>query len=106
MKPFFYGLQTFDIALARIANAYGKKCIWEHNKKTKTHPDPKFRPFGENLWMSQASRKPFNPEGAIAAFHSEVKFYDFNNHKCTKVCGHYTQVSYNSSQLKSTNLEA
>ncbi|KAJ7329838.1 hypothetical protein JRQ81_016012 [Phrynocephalus forsythii] len=83
---------TFDIALARIANAYGKKCIWEHNKNTKIHPDPKFRPFGENLWMAHASRTPFNPANPISSFHSEVKFYDFNAHKCTKVCGHYTQV--------------
>uniref|UniRef100_A0A6J0UHA9 GLIPR1-like protein 1 isoform X1 n=1 Tax=Pogona vitticeps TaxID=103695 RepID=A0A6J0UHA9_9SAUR len=83
---------TFDIALARIAKAYGKKCIWKHNKNTKIHPDHKFRPFGENLWMGSAGRRPFNPVGAIGSFHSEVKFYDFSSHKCTDVCGHYTQV--------------
>nr|XP_060635517.1 glioma pathogenesis-related protein 1-like [Anolis sagrei ordinatus] len=83
---------TFDVALARIAKAYAQKCIWGHNPNRKVHPNPKFRPFGENLWLGGASKKPFNIAGAIGAFHSEIKYYDFNTLKCTRVCGHYTQV--------------
>uniref|UniRef100_L7MZR4 SCP domain-containing protein n=1 Tax=Anolis carolinensis TaxID=28377 RepID=L7MZR4_ANOCA len=85
---------TFDVALARIAKAYAKKCIWDHNEDRHVHPDPKFRPFGENMWMGGASERPFNVAAAIEAFHSEIKYYDFSTHKCTHVCGHYTQVSF------------
>ncbi|KAH0616692.1 hypothetical protein JD844_028013 [Phrynosoma platyrhinos] len=83
---------SFDVALARIAKAYAKKCIWEHNEEINVHPDPKFRPFGENMWMGSASTKPFNVAAAIGSFHSEIKYYDYNTHRCTQVCGHYTQV--------------
>ncbi|XP_062838709.1 glioma pathogenesis-related protein 1 isoform X1 [Anolis carolinensis] len=88
---------TFDIALARIAKTYAKKCIWDHNEHRNIHPDPKFRPFGENMWMGGASERPFNVAAAIEAFHSEIKYYDFSTHKCTHVCGHYTQVVWASS---------
>ncbi|XP_042325221.1 glioma pathogenesis-related protein 1-like isoform X2 [Sceloporus undulatus] len=88
---------TYDVALARIAKAYAKKCIWAHNKDIKIHPDPKFRPFGENMWMGSASKKPFNVTAAIGAFNSELRFYDYNTHRCTRVCGHYTQVVWASS---------
>ncbi|KAF7248655.1 Glioma pathogenesis-related protein 1 [Varanus komodoensis] len=83
---------TFDIGLAKIARAWGRKCIWKHNPYSNLHPDRKFRPMGENLWMGSASNRPFDPTGAIAAFYNEVKYYDLSTHKCTSVCGHYTQV--------------
>ncbi|XP_062991061.1 GLIPR1-like protein 1 [Elgaria multicarinata webbii] len=83
---------TFDIGLAKIARAWGRRCVWKHNPYRKLHPDLKFRPTGENLWMGQASNAAFSPVAAITAFNNEVQFYDFNSHKCTRVCGHYTQV--------------
>ncbi|XP_026523495.1 GLIPR1-like protein 1 [Notechis scutatus] len=83
---------TFDLALARIARAWGNKCVWKHNPNQKYHPDHKFKPTGENLWMGSASARPINIENPIAAFNSEVKYYTLSTHQCTKVCGHYTQV--------------
>ncbi|XP_015746646.2 glioma pathogenesis-related protein 1-like [Python bivittatus] len=83
---------TFDLALARIARAWANKCVWKHNPIQRYHPDRKFKPTGENMWLGSASRKPFNPEGPIKSFHNEIKYYTFATHKCTKVCGHYTQV--------------
>ncbi|XP_060632115.2 GLIPR1-like protein 1 [Anolis sagrei] len=88
---------SFDLALARIAKAYAKKCIWDHNNNDMIHPDPKFQPFGENLWMGSASTQPFNVTAAIELFYSETKYYDLSAHKCTGVCGHYTQVVWASS---------
>ncbi|XP_054843738.1 glioma pathogenesis-related protein 1-like [Eublepharis macularius] len=83
---------SWDIALARTARAWANKCIFEHSPYTGSHPDPKFRPIGENLWISNAVRRPFKAEGAIKAWNSEVRSYNFQNNKCTRVCGHYTQV--------------
>ncbi|XP_060100394.1 glioma pathogenesis-related protein 1-like [Heteronotia binoei] len=83
---------TWDVALARTARAWGNKCIFEHSPYDRSHPDPKLWPIGENLWISNAVRRPFKAEGAIKAWHDEVRFYTHKTHKCTRVCGHYTQV--------------
>ncbi|XP_053262641.1 GLIPR1-like protein 1 [Podarcis raffonei] len=83
---------TFDLALARIARAWAQKCIVMHNPTDMVHPDPKFRPFGENIWAVTGYKYPFDPAGPIEDFYDEVKYYTYNTHKCTRVCGHYTQV--------------
>ncbi|XP_015675161.1 glioma pathogenesis-related protein 1 isoform X2 [Protobothrops mucrosquamatus] len=83
---------TFDLALARIARAWANKCVWKHNPNQRYHPDRKFKPTGENMWLGGASRNPFNVFNPITAFHNEVNYYTFSTHQCTKVCGHYTQV--------------
>ncbi|XP_008109171.1 glioma pathogenesis-related protein 1 isoform X1 [Anolis carolinensis] len=88
---------SFDVALARIADAYAKKCIWEHNEVDMIHPDPKFKPFGENLWSGHASKQPFNITAAIGGFYEEMEHYNFSTDKCTGVCAHYTQVVWASS---------
>lgn len=87
-------MQTFDLALARIARAWANKCVWKHNPNQRYHPDPMFKPTGENMWLGGASRNPINVENPIKAFHSEINYYTFSTHQCTKVCGHYTQVRY------------
>ncbi|XP_070803600.1 GLIPR1-like protein 1 isoform X1 [Pituophis catenifer annectens] len=83
---------TFDLALARIARAWANKCVWKHNPNQRYHPDRMFKPTGENMWLGGASSNPINVEGPIKAFQSEVNYYTFSTHHCTKVCGHYTQV--------------
>ncbi|XP_077197049.1 glioma pathogenesis-related protein 1-like [Paroedura picta] len=83
---------TWDIALARTARAWANKCIFEHSPYTDSHPDPKLRPIGENLWISNAVRRPFHAAGAIKAWYNEVRLYTFDTRQCTGVCGHYTQV--------------
>ncbi|NXV87813.1 GLIP1 protein, partial [Calonectris borealis] len=83
---------TWDAALARTARAWANKCIFEHNvylnKKHQCHPN--FTSVGENIWVG--SRQAFNVADAIKLWYDEVRFYTFAVQKCTKVCGHYTQV--------------
>lgn len=85
-------LQTWDPDLAKTAKAWTKKCLFKHNiylkQRGKAHP--RFGSVGENLWTGSASG--FTAKGAITAWYNEVNFYTYDNHGCTKVCGHYTQV--------------
>ncbi|XP_053262644.1 GLIPR1-like protein 1 [Podarcis raffonei] len=83
---------SFDLGLAKIARAWGRKCIFGHNPNRKVHPETKYQPFGENIWRGSASSQPFNAAAAINAFNSEVQYYTYDAHTCSKVCGHYTQV--------------
>ncbi|XP_070611837.1 glioma pathogenesis-related protein 1 isoform X2 [Erythrolamprus reginae] len=73
-----------------------KQYIDIHNKfRSQVKPSASkmlYMPTGENMWMGTASKRPVNIEGPIKSFHSEVKYYTFSTHQCTKVCGHYTQV--------------
>uniref|UniRef100_A0A8C3JUF5 SCP domain-containing protein n=1 Tax=Calidris pygmaea TaxID=425635 RepID=A0A8C3JUF5_9CHAR len=83
---------TWDEALARTARAWANKCIFEHNvylkKKHQCHPN--FTSIGENIWAG--SHQIFKAGDAIKSWYSEVNFYTFADQKCTKTCGHYTQV--------------
>ncbi|XP_053111750.1 GLIPR1-like protein 1 isoform X1 [Hemicordylus capensis] len=87
---------TWDLALARTARAWANKCIFEHNPY-RGHPHPKLRPTGENLLAGGAIRRPYNSASAIRVFYNEVKYYNYNKHSCTHVCGHYTQVVWSTS---------
>ncbi|NXS98238.1 GRPL2 protein, partial [Jacana jacana] len=83
---------TWDAALSRTARAWANKCIFDHNvylrKKHQCHPN--FTSVGENIWVG--SHQIFKAVDAIKSWYSEVEFYTFANQKCTKTCGHYTQV--------------
>ncbi|KAM8820092.1 GLIPR1-like protein 1 [Eudromia elegans] len=88
---------TWDVALARTARAWANKCRFEHNihlkKKYQCHPN--FTVVGENIWLG--SHQIFTVRGAIGAWYNEVRFYTFETNKCTKICGHYTQVVWDHS---------
>ncbi|NWJ01016.1 GLIP1 protein, partial [Crypturellus undulatus] len=88
---------TWDAALARTARAWANKCLFKHNihlkKKYQCHPN--FTSVGENIWLG--SHQIFSVIGAIATWYNEVRFYTFDTRKCTKVCGHYTQVVWDHS---------
>ncbi|NXF06858.1 GLIP1 protein, partial [Smithornis capensis] len=83
---------TWDPDLAKTARGWAKKCLFKHN----THlgqpgqAHPKFKSVGENLWTGSLSA--FTAKGAITSWYNEVKYYTYATRKCTKVCGHYTQV--------------
>ncbi|NXU77563.1 GLIP1 protein, partial [Oreotrochilus melanogaster] len=83
---------TWDAALARTARAWAKRCVFEHNiyldKKYQCHPN--FTSVGENIWTG--SHQAFTVANAIKSWYNEFEFYNFTDQKCTKVCGHYTQV--------------
>ncbi|XP_008682536.2 glioma pathogenesis-related protein 1 [Ursus maritimus] len=82
---------TWDPALARIAKAWAKNCRFAHNGQlgsNKLHPN--FTSVGENIWTGSLSI--FSVSSAITNWHSEIQYYDFETQRCSKVCGHYTQV--------------
>ncbi|NXI64564.1 GLIP1 protein, partial [Anseranas semipalmata] len=88
---------TWDAALARTARAWANKCIFKHNtylgKKHQCHPN--FTSIGENIWIG--SHQAFDVQAAIRGWYGEVRFYNFSVNKCTKICGHYTQVVWDNS---------
>ncbi|NWW12493.1 GLIP1 protein, partial [Oreocharis arfaki] len=83
---------SWDPDLAKTAKAWAKKCLFKHNihikERGKTHP--RFRGIGENIWTGSSSA--FTVEGAITAWYNEVDLYTYDTNRCSKVCGHYTQV--------------
>ncbi|XP_008051285.1 glioma pathogenesis-related protein 1 [Carlito syrichta] len=83
---------TWDPALAQIAKAWAKNCLFKHNPQL--HPPhklhPNFTSLGENIWTGSVSL--FSVSSAIRNWYDEIQYYDFNTRKCVKVCGHYTQV--------------
>ncbi|XP_062989927.1 glioma pathogenesis-related protein 1 [Elgaria multicarinata webbii] len=83
---------TWDPSLAKTARAWAKKCHFNHNiyLKTPGKAHPNFTSVGENLWTGSLSL--FSVEHAVRNWYNEVKYYNFENNGCTKVCGHYTQV--------------
>ncbi|XP_047405755.1 glioma pathogenesis-related protein 1 [Sciurus carolinensis] len=83
---------TWDPALAKIAKAWAKTCQFKHNPQLKSHHSlhPNFTSLGENIWTG--SIQLFSESSAISNWYDEIQDYDFNTRRCTKVCGHYTQV--------------
>ncbi|XP_005519593.1 PREDICTED: glioma pathogenesis-related protein 1-like [Pseudopodoces humilis] len=83
---------TWDPDLAKTAKAWAKKCVFEHNihlkEQGKTHP--RFNFVGENIWTG--SLHVFTVKAALASWFHEVEYYDYTTKRCSKVCGHYTQV--------------
>lgn len=97
-KVVHYILQTWDLALARTARAWGERCIIQKNYfvwlNRSSHPDLKFNPPGENIWIANAGRKPFDPTRSIMSWYSEVAFYQYHNNTCKGQCSHYIQVIF------------
>ncbi|XP_020035865.1 glioma pathogenesis-related protein 1 [Castor canadensis] len=81
---------TWDPVLAQIAKAWAKQCQFKHNTQLDSRLHPNFTSLGENIWTGSLSL--FSVSSAISSWYNEIQYYDFNTQKCTKVCGHYTQV--------------
>uniref|UniRef100_A0A8C8SCC1 SCP domain-containing protein n=1 Tax=Pelusios castaneus TaxID=367368 RepID=A0A8C8SCC1_9SAUR len=88
---------TWDAALARTARAWANKCLFKHSPylETKFMSHPHYAVVGENIWTG--SYQIFDATTAIKSWNSEVNSYDFQTHKCTNICGHYTQVVWDNS---------
>ncbi|CAM4499362.1 unnamed protein product [Lepidochelys kempii] len=88
---------TWDAALARTARAWAKKCLFKHSpyltKKFMSHPH--YGHVGENIWTGHYGI--FGVPEAIKLWTDEVRHYNLQTHKCTKTCGHYTQVVWDNS---------
>ncbi|XP_012874170.1 PREDICTED: GLIPR1-like protein 1 [Dipodomys ordii] len=78
--------------LARIAKEWSVKCKLEHNPCT-TKPYQCFEEYeyiGENMWIGGIN--DFSPKAAVTFWHNESLSYDYDTLSCSRVCGHYTQV--------------
>lgn len=85
-------LQSWDPDLAKLAKAWARKCLFKHNihlkERGKVHP--RFASAGENIWTG--SLPVFTVKAALNSWYHEVESYDYDTNRCSKVCGHYTQV--------------
>ncbi|XP_036107352.1 glioma pathogenesis-related protein 1 [Molossus molossus] len=83
---------TWDPVLAQIAKAWARKCQFSHNDQLKSphRLHQNFTSLGENIWSGSVSI--FSVSSAITSWYNERQDYDFKTRKCSKVCGHYTQV--------------
>ncbi|KAI5930118.1 Glioma pathogenesis-related protein 1 [Manis javanica] len=83
---------TWDPVLAQIAKAWARNCWFEHNVQLKQphRLHPNFTSLGENIWTGSLSI--FSVSSAVTAWYNEIQYYDFKTRKCSRVCGHYTQV--------------
>ena len=80
----------WDDELAKTAQEYSRKCSYEHSSNITTS---KFKNVGENLYISSPEVAPeIILEEAIAHWDSEKFYYNFSAHDCSDVCGHYTQL--------------
>ncbi|XP_026504729.1 GLIPR1-like protein 2 [Terrapene carolina triunguis] len=88
---------TWDAALARTARAWAKKCLFKHSpyltEKFMSHPH--YGHVGENIWTGHYGL--FGVPEAIKLWTDEVQHYNLQTNKCTKTCGHYTQVVWDNS---------
>lgn len=84
---------TWDPVLAQIAKAWARNCWFEHNVQLKQphRLHPNFTSLGENIWTGSLSI--FSVSSAVTAWYNEIQYYDFKTRKCSRVCGHYTQVT-------------
>ena len=83
-----------DDELAETAQQYSRNCVYEHSQGIITS---KFNKIGENLYISSNEVTPKNVlNEAIKNWEEEMKDYNISSNECTNVCGHYTQLVWNS----------
>ncbi|XP_033987452.1 glioma pathogenesis-related protein 1-like isoform X1 [Trematomus bernacchii] len=89
---------TWDEGLAITAAAWARNCLFVHNVHLEDvrRVHPTFSSVGENLWAGSPASH-FNVTTAIKSWVDEVHKYDFDQNRCSGVCGHYTQVVWASS---------
>lgn len=85
---------TWNQKLAEMGQLWAEKCVWKHGQPT--YSDPPYEKIGQNLWGHEAT--PANLSEAVTAFWDESQNYDYSTLKCSKVCGHYTQVVWATSK--------
>ncbi|MCB1143186.1 MAG: hypothetical protein H7A24_10200 [Leptospiraceae bacterium] len=86
---------VWDPELSRFAQNWAenlkktKKCRMQHRKPNQ---------YGENL--AWASGKRLKSQEVVQMWYDEIEFFDYEKNKCQpgKVCGHYTQVMWNTSK--------
>ena len=67
--------------------------MWEHGQPRNISSYPQ---LGQNLYVSTGS---LDISDAVFQWHDEIKDYDFDKNKCSAVCGHYTQVVWDDTDV-------
>ncbi|MBP0019604.1 MAG: pathogenesis-related family 1 protein [Cyanobacteria bacterium SBLK] len=80
-------------ALANYAQEWANKLLRENKFEHRQN-----LPYGENL--ASASGQQLSPERVVDMWGNEVQDYNYNNNSCRpgKMCGHYTQVVWDSTR--------
>jgi hypothetical protein len=76
---------TWDATVAAFAKEGSDRCIMNHRQQNQ---------YGENLYAGTA---PATPTEIVDSWDSEKQDYDYATNRCTRVCGHYTQVVWRTS---------
>ncbi|XP_040005866.1 glioma pathogenesis-related protein 1 isoform X2 [Xiphias gladius] len=89
--------QTWDEGLAITAGEWAKRCVFDHNPHLKDvrRMHPTFPSVGENVWTGHTQL--FNVTRAIKKWVDEKVNYNYQMNTCSSICGHYTQVVWESS---------
>lgn len=84
---------VWDDSLAEMALGWAKKCSWEHGQPENTSP---YKQLGQNLYVATHE---LDIDDAVFQWHDEIKDYDFDSNACSAVCGHYTQVVWDDTDV-------
>lgn len=86
---------AWDDNLARVAQAYAEKCVWEHNPKRNEEAGYS---IGENLFSTtKSSPSDLLLLSGLDGWYNEVIAFNWTDGSCDLVkspdgCGHYTQM--------------
>ena len=83
--------QEWNDELASIAQTYAAQCRFEHNDQRNSQ-SPSYTFVGENIFVTSSQSADYT--GAVRDWYNEVADYDYSTNGCSRVCGHYTQVSH------------
>ncbi|KAM4615361.1 GLIPR1-like protein 1 [Polymixia lowei] len=84
---------TWDEGLAVTARAWARNCDFRHNVHLRDvrRMHPTFPSVGENIWAGHPASS-FTVKSAVDLWVGENKSYAYRENRCSRVCGHYTQV--------------
>ena len=82
-------MQKWNDTLAEMAYNYLKRCLNEHGQPPK--PKSPFLATGQNIYAVSPWRES-NYSWAVQKWYEEIKYYEYEQNKCSDMCGHYTQV--------------
>ena len=81
--------------LGITAQEYSRKCIYEHSHDITTR---EFDNIGENLFISTPEVAPKRIlREAVRTWDGEKRLYNYTTNQCRDVCGHYTQLVWDTS---------
>ena len=77
--------------LAEMAQGFANECKFAHGQPAS--PKAPFEYVGQNVYAKKPYSEPVDLKAVTLKWFSEKANYDYENSKCSSVCGHYTQVS-------------